>query len=376
MIKAPLVKGRGTSRNKDSRFLRSTTELVDDGWNSLEDLLQEALRVNPLTEVFPDKTRNIITTNQSPDVPFEQSINPYKGCEHGCIYCYARPTHAYLDLSPGLDFETKIFYKDDAVQRLREAFSKPNYVCKPIAMGTNTDPYQPLEKKLEITRELLNCMLEYKHPVSIVTKGSLILRDIDILQELAAQELVSVALSITTLDNTLKTKLEPRTASGNIRLNVLRQLRAAKINTGVLVAPIIPMLNDHEIETIIEKSLQAGAQFLGYVIVRLPGEVAELFAEWLNEHFPLKAKRILNRIQDIHRGRPSSSEFGTRMKGSGLYAELIGQRFYKAKSKNRARREEFKGTQYAESQPFVNVDSATSLRTDLFVRRNVEVPFF
>ena len=376
MIRSSPVKGRGASSNPDSRFLLYQTELFDDGWNSLEEFLQTELQVNPKTELYPDKTRQIITTNKSPDVPFDRSINPYKGCEHGCVYCYARPTHAYLDLSPGLDFETKIFYKNGAVSRLREAFAKPTYICKPIAMGTNTDPYQPAEKKLEVTRELLKCFLEHKHPVSIVTKGSLILRDLDLLQELARLDLVSVALSITTLDNNLKAKLEPRTSSGVARLKVLKHLREVGITTGVLVAPIIPMLNDHEIETIIEKSMGGGAQFISYVLVRLPGEVAELFESWLQEHFPQKADRIMNRIREIHGGQTSSSEFGTRMRGSGMYAEMIRRRFETAKSKFSCINKEQPDSSNEIAKPVVNVDSNVVLRTDLFVRDTLEVPFF
>lgn len=370
------VKGRGTNKNPNSRFLRYETELFDDGWNSIEELLQTEPQRNPRTELFPDKTRQIITTNKSPDVPFDRSINPYKGCEHGCVYCYARPTHAYLDLSPGLDFETKIFYKQGAVSRLREAFAKPTYICKPIAMGTNTDPYQPAEKKLEVTRELLKCLLEHKHPVSIVTKGSLILRDLDVLQELARLDLVSVALSVTTLDNNLKAKLEPRTASGVARLKVLKHLSEVGITTGVLVAPIIPMLNDHEIETIVEKSMEGGAQFVSYVLVRLPGEVANLFESWLQEHFPQKAGRVLNRIRDIHGGQTSSSEFGTRMRGSGIYAELIRRRFEAAKSKFSRTNKQQPDTTEGTAKPFVNMNSNVVLRTDLFLRDTLEVPFF
>ena len=335
---------------------------VDDGWSTLQEVLLEDLDCAPATELRPDKTANIITTNQSPDIPFTQSINPYKGCEHGCIYCYARPTHAYLDLSPGLDFETKIFYKTEPAVRLREAFSKRSYVCEPIALGTNTDPYQPAEKRLRITRKLLETCLEFRNPVCIVTKGVLILRDLDVLTELASLGLVSVAVSITTLQSELKTKMEPRTASPAARLRMIHELAHASVPVGVMVAPIIPSLTDHEIEDILQQSSQAGAQFANYVILRLPLEVAELFEEWLEEHYPLKARRILNQVREVHEGKFCGSEFGQRMTGTGVFAELIRQRFRLAKRKN--------GMNAPSTDPGTDGSTSISLRTDLFRRAN------
>ena len=329
-----MIKGRGATRSPKPRFLNTTTVPVDDGWKAQDLINCEFSGKAPGTHLFPDKTRTLITTNQSPDVPFNQSINPYKGCEHGCVYCFARPTHAFLDLSPGLDFETKIFYKTNPVDRLREALDNPRYVCEPIAMGTNTDPYQPAEKELRVTRRILETLLNYRHPVSIVTKGVLILRDIDILQELAKHELVSVAISVTTLQTELKTKLEPRTASPNARLRVVRTLSSAEIPVGVMVAPIIPMLNDHELEKIVHESAKEGAEFAGYIMIRLPLEVRPLFEEWLEQHYPMKASRIMNRIRDLHRGREYTARFGERMRGSGIYAELISKRFALALSKS------------------------------------------
>lgn len=334
---------------------------MDDGWSTLHEIRLEDLACAPDTELRPDKTANIITTNQSPDIPFTQSINPYKGCEHGCIYCYARPTHAYLDLSPGLDFETKIFYKTEPAARLREAFQKKSYVCEPIALGTNTDPYQPAEKKLGITRKLLETCLEFRNPVRIVTKGVLILRDLDILKDLANLGLVSVAVSITTLQNELKTKLEPRTASPTARLRMIRALAQETIPVGVIVAPIIPVLTDHEIEEILEQCAHFGAEFATYVILRLPLEVAGLFEAWLNEHFPLKANRVLNQVREVHGGKLCGSEFGKRMTGTGVFAELIRHRFKSATKKF--------GLDSPRGASATGLGEASTLRTDLFRRQ-------
>lgn len=362
MNKSQFIKGRGATKNPASRYLQSEVELTDDGWSTLDELSLENLDCAPDTELRPDKTAKIITTNQSPDIPFSQSINPYKGCEHGCIYCYARPTHAYLDLSPGLDFETKIFYKTEPEKRLRESFCKPSYVCEPIALGTNTDPYQPAEKKLAITRKLLETCLEFRNPVSIVTKGVLILRDLDILEELASLGLVSVAVSVTTLQNELKTKLEPRTASPAARLRMIRELANGTVPVGVMVAPIIPVLNDHEMEEILAQSVQVGAQFASYVILRLPLEVADLFENWLRQHYPLKADRVLNQVREVHNGKLCGSEYGKRMTGTGVFAELIRKRFRLAKKKLGLCSPS--GTHATEEFSF------SSLRTDLFRRRN------
>ena len=371
-----MIKGRGSTRNPKPRYLPTTTIPVDDGWSVDAFLDSEFTQSAPLTKVLPDQTRNLITRNNSPDVPFDQSINPYKGCEHGCVYCFARPTHAYLDLSPGLDFETKIFYKNNPIDRLRKELDNPNYKCKPIAMGTNTDPYQPIERELRVTRKILETLLEYRHPVSIVTKGVLILRDLDLLQEFAKLDLLSVAVSITTLDNELKTKLEPRTASPRARLRILRSLADAEISIGVMVAPLIPMLNDHELEEILERSVDAGAQFAGYIVIRLPMEVSDLFENWLEEHYPMKAKRVMNRIREMHGGQTYDSRWGVRMRGSGLYAELIHKRFEVAKrncgiqSPHRAR------TRANTNNLFVNTERNDPLRTNLFRRKYEQTQLF
>lgn len=279
--KPKIAKGRGALSNPAGRFEHRTSEAVDDGWG--EDPMPE---MSPRTQLYPDKTRSLIVHNQSPDVPFDQSINAYRGCEHGCVYCFARPSHAYLDLSPGIDFETKIFYKTNVAERLVDELRRSGYQCKPLALGTNTDPYQPAEKRLKITRTILTTLLEWRHPVSIVTKGALILRDLDLLRDLAAEGLASVMLSITTLDNGLKTTLEPRAAGPAARLKCVRELAAAGVPVGVLMAPVIPGLNDDEIETIAAASAAAGASRMGYVLLRLPFEVKDLFREWLDTYVP------------------------------------------------------------------------------------------
>lgn len=317
-------KGRGAVSNPAGRFDAEHSEVIDDGW-ALGQMLEFAESA-PATQFFPDRTKNLIATNRSPDIPFDQSINAYKGCEHGCVYCFARPTHAYLDLSPGLDFETKIFYKTEVVARLEEALDHPRYACSTIAMGTNTDPYQPGERRFRITRQVLETLLAYRHPVSITTKGSLVLRDLDLLRRLAEQELVSVMVSITTLNNALKTKLEPRTASPAARLRVVEAMADAGVPVAVMAAPMIPMINDRELEAIVEAAANAGAKTVRYILLRLPFEVADLFREWLEEHYPLKADHVMNRVRDMRGGRDYRSEWGTRMRGEGAFAELLAKR--------------------------------------------------
>lgn len=376
------VKGRGATCSPVPRYLETICQPVDDGWSS-SDLgeIEDFPVPDPRTQFYPDKTKNIIATNRSPDVPFDQSINPYKGCEHGCVYCYARPTHAYLDLSPGLDFETQIFYKTDPIKRLREALDSPNYRCKPLAIGTNTDPYQPGERTYRVTRQLLETLLEYRHPVSVITKGSLILRDMDLLGELARLKLVSVAVSITTLDDELKAKLEPRTASPKTRLRIVREMAEAGVPVGVMMAPVIPYLNDGEIEAIVKQSKDAGAQFVNYVMIRLPLEVKVLFENWLNEHYPLKAGRIMSRIRDLHGGRTYKSEWGIRMRGQGPFAEIIANRFKIARRKygigTTKQRVDAMHKQRRESD---NTDSSTSdpftLRMDLFKKQPRQIQLF
>lgn len=315
------IKGRGALGNPDNRFDSQRREPFDDGWGGLND------RPDPQRELVVDSARSIIARNDSPDVPFDQSINPYRGCEHGCIYCFARPTHAYWDLSPGLDFETKLIAKPNAANLLRQTLDKPRYQCKPIALGVNTDAYQPVEKTRRITRELLEVLWEYRHPVSLITKSALILRDIDLLSSLAQERLCSVFVSITTLDNDLKRIMEPRTAAPGTRLKVVRELRAAGIPTGVLVAPVIPFINDNEMEAILDASAEAGAQRAGWVLLRLPLEVAPLFETWLQDHFPDRARHVMHRMEDLRGGKAYDSTFGKRMAGSGPYAELLRQRF-------------------------------------------------
>ena len=316
-----LMKGRGALSNPANRFAPLQTESVDDGW--WQDAIPKTIR----TELLKEHVRTIISTNQSPDIPFEQSINPYRGCEHGCIYCYARPSHAYWDMSPGLDFETKIVTKPDAALRLREQLTRPNYVCKPIVIGANTDPYQPAEASVQTTRQLLHVLQEFSHPFSIITKSAMILRDLDILAPMAKKQLCSVAVSITTLDNDTKRRLEPRTASPGARLRVVEQLSNAGIPVTVMVAPVIPRITDHELEAILSASKSAGAQAANYIFLRLPREVAPMFREWLAEHYPDRAAHVMNIVQQSHGGKDYRSDFGKRMTGEGVFAALIKQRF-------------------------------------------------
>jgi len=332
------AKTRGARSNAGSRFLPTQT-LYDDGHQP--DASKDC-------EFYPDATRRLITTNKSPDINFDRSINAYKGCEHGCVYCFARPTHAYLDLSPGLDFETHIFYKTNVVELLRAELEASSYVPATIALGTNTDPYQPVEKRLQNTRKILETLLAYRHPVSIVTKGGLVERDIDLLAELAGYGLVSVMMSITTLDNRLKAKLEPRAASPAKRLEVMAQLNRVGVPVGVMVAPLIPWVNDMELEAILASAAEAGARRANYILLRLPAEVKSLFAEWLSVHYPQRAEHVLNLIRDTRGGELYKSAWGERMRGTGPVAELLAKRFEIA-----ARRNDLNS-------------SAAELRSDLF----------
>jgi len=313
--------GRGAASNPAGRFDVLTLERADDGW--YQDETPESLNET----VLPDRARGIITTNDSPDVGFDHSINPYRGCSHGCVYCFARPTHAYLGLSPGLDFETKLFYKADAVKLLEAELSKPKYVCKPIALGINTDGYQPLEKRLGITRSILEVLARCRHPVSIVTKSALILRDIDLLADLARDRLTSVVLSITSLTDDIKRTLEPRAASPQARLRVIQQLAQAGIPVGVLIAPVIPAITDHEMEDILAAARDAGATSAGYVLLRLPHEVKILFREWLKVHYADRAGHVMSLIKQARGGKDYDARFGQRMRGNGAYAELLRTRF-------------------------------------------------
>ena len=317
-------RGRGALSNADGRFERHDHIAADDGWGSLETLDRFA------TQTQIEQARSIISHNDSPDLSFDQSINPYRGCEHGCIYCYARPTHAFLGHSPGLDFETKLYAKTNAADVLANELARPGYVAKTIALGAVTDPYQPIERTYKISRQILEVMDRTSHPVGIVTKSALVVRDIDILQRLAERNLVRVALSVTTLDRHVARVMEPRAATPARRLDAIRQLADAGIPTTVMTAPIIPGLTDHEIEAMLTAGRDAGAESASYVLLRLPLELKVLFREWLQENFPDRANRVINLLQSMHGGVDYRSEFGLRQRGSGPFAELIGQRFRKA----------------------------------------------
>lgn len=314
-------RGRGTSTNCSGRFEAETYVPVDDGWNSLDEL-------PPLkTEVSFEIARRIITRNDSPDVGFDRSINPYRGCEHGCVYCFARPSHAYLGLSPGLDFETRLTAKPNAAELLRRELSDPKYRPRTMAMGTNTDPYQPIERTHRITRAVLEVLAETSHPVGIVTKSALIARDIDLLAPMAARDLARAALSITTLDAKLAREMEPRAATPSRRLDTIRRLSDAGIPVSVMVAPVIPGLNDAEIEAILEAARAAGASSAGTVLLRLPHEIKDLFQEWLLEHRPDRLRRVMSLIKTTRGGKLYDAQWGKRMTGEGIYADSIHRRF-------------------------------------------------
>lgn len=318
---------RGALSNIAGRFETFDYESFDDGW----DLQEDSQKVT--TTILKETPKSMITHNNSPDVPFEQGLNPYRGCEHGCIYCYARPNHGYVNLSPGIDFETKIFVKTNAAQVLEKEICKPNYQCKTIAIGSATDPYQPIERSLGITRSILEILYKYKHPVAIITKSNLISKDIELLTQMAKENLVSVAISISTLSKDLASIMEPRAPTPQKRLETVRMLTEKGIPVGVMSAPIIPFLNDFEIESILQEASNFGALSAGYVLVRLPYEVKNLFQEWLEKHFPEKAKHIMNLIRNTREGKENSSDFGSRMIGKGNYAELLKKRFLLAKKK-------------------------------------------
>jgi DNA repair photolyase len=333
----PIVKGRGAANNPDVRFSARARSREDDGWGSLE-AEQDARQ----TTLLVDSARSVITFNDSPDVPFELSINPYRGCEHGCIYCFARPSHAYLGLSPGLDFETKIAYKPDAPALLRTELARPGYRCSPIALGINTDGWQPIERPLKLTRAILEVLHECRHPVSIVTKSALIERDLDLLADMARENLAYVMFSITTQNAELARRMEPRAATPARRLEALRRVHEAGIPVGVLFAPLIPALNDHDMESVLETSRAGGAETAGYVLLRLPHEIKDLFKDWLAIHAPGKAKHVMSIIRQMRGGKDYDSTFGTRMRGSGVFADVISRRFEAACARlglNRKRRE-------------------------------------
>ena len=336
-------RGRSAGINPSGRFEPITRHVFDDGWDTLEDLPPFK------TEVQVEKPRTIITRNQSPDISFDRSINPYRGCEHGCVYCFARPTHSYMGMSPGLDFESKLFAKPDAAKLLDKELSKEGYQPRTIAIGTNTDPYQPVEKQWRIMREILEVLEARNHPVGIVTKSALVTRDIDILSRMAERGLAKVALSVTTLDRMLARTMEPRASTPTRRLEAIRQLSEAGIPTAVMVAPILPSLTDSEIERILDAARAAGARDAGYVLLRLPLEVSPIFKDWLLRHYPDRYRHVMSLVRSMRDGKDYDSEWGKRMKGSGPYAWQIGRRFEIA-----ARRLGFNA-------------GRTQLRTDLFV---------
>ena len=315
-------KGRGALSNASGRFEVHSRHAADDGWGSMD---AEPPRLRTVVE--EEQASGIIARNSSPDIGFDRSINPYRGCEHGCVYCYARPTHAYLGLSPGLDFESRLFAKANAARVLERELERPGYRPQPIMLGANTDPYQPLERTRRISRAVLEVLFAFNHPVTIATKSALVVRDLDILRPMAERRLVAVGMSLTTLDATLARRMEPRAASPKRRLQAIRTLCDAGVPVAVMAAPMIPFVNDHELEGILSAAAGAGAQSASYILVRLPLEIKDLFSEWLRAHFPERAERVLARIRDSHDGRLYQAAFGTRMRGRGPYASLLGQRF-------------------------------------------------
>ncbi len=342
ILPAERRRGRGAATNASGRFEVQAREDFDDGWT--RDEAPEPLA----TEVTLERPRSIITRNDSPDIPFDRSINPYRGCEHGCFYCFARPTHAYMGLSPGLDFESRLFAKEGAAALLERELAAARYSPAPIAFGTNTDPYQPIERQYRITRSLLETLQRVRHPLSIVTKSNLVLRDLDILSDMGRDGLVKVFLSVTTLDRELARKMEPRAPTPEKRLQAIEALNDAGVPAGVMVAPIIPAINDAEIEKILMRAHAAGAREAGYVVLRLPLEIRDMFREWLQVHFPDRLGRAVSLIQSMHGGKDYEAKWGRRMAGSGPYAWMIGRRFETA-----ARRLGYRETK-------------TVLRTDLF----------
>lgn len=316
------IKGRGAASNPEGRFESRTSTREDDGWEP-----EAEPESCPETTVTEERARTIISHNESPDIHFTASINAYRGCEHGCIYCYARPSHSYLNLSPGIDFETKLFAKTNAAELLHKELAKPGYVCSPINLGANTDPYQPIERRYRITRDIIQVLAEHRHPFTIITKNALVERDLDLLVPLAAQNLVHVFVSVTSLDNRLAAALEPRASAPHRRLQAVEKLNAAGVPCGVMVAPIIPMVTDKYLEKILEGAAHAGAPAAGYTIVRLPYELKHLFREWLALHVPERAEHVMSLIRQMRGGRDNDANFGSRMRGEGEFAELIRQRF-------------------------------------------------
>ena len=322
-------KGRGAVSNPDNRFEGIARATFDDGWDHHEEEAPPPLA----TTLTRDATRSVIAWNQSPDIGFDRAVNVYRGCEHGCIYCYARPSHAYLGLSPGLDFETKISFKPEAASLLEKELRKPGYVCRPMALGSNTDPYQPVERTLKLTRQVLEVLEAFGHPVTIVTKSSLVLRDLDILSRMAARKLARVAISVTTLDRGLARVMEPRAATPLRRVQAIGELVRAGVPASVMASPMIPGLNDAELERILEVSAQAGATGGSYILLRLPHELREMFTDWLHTHFPDRAAHVLSLIRQTRAGALNDARFGHRFAGSGPYADLLAARFARAARK-------------------------------------------
>ncbi|WP_374546453.1 PA0069 family radical SAM protein [Rhodoblastus sp.] len=320
-------RGRAAVSNASGRFEKVQRVDCDDGWGSLDDL--PPFR----TEITHERPRTIIARNESPDIAFDRSINPYRGCEHGCVYCFARPTHAYMGLSPGLDFESRLFVKDGAAEVLKRELSAPGYQPKTLAIGTNTDPYQPIEREYRVMRQVLEVLAEADHPVAIVTKSALVLRDLDLLAPMAAKGLVKVALSVTTLDRALARTMEPRATTPGRRLEAIEKLSVAGVPTAVMIAPVIPGVTDHEMETILTRAFAFGAREAGYILLRLPLETQDLFGNWLLEHFPDKYRKVLSLLRSTRDGKLYDSAWGKRMTGTGPYAWMIGRRFEMASAK-------------------------------------------
>jgi DNA repair photolyase len=319
-------KGRGATLNPQGRFEQLGREAWHDDWDEPADASAPRLA----TQVSAEQAKSIISRNQSPDLPFTQSINPYRGCEHGCIYCYARPSHGWLGLSPGLDFETRLYAKVNAAELLRRELAAPGYRCQAIALGANTDPYQPCEREWRVTRGVLEVLAQCRHPVGIVTKNALVERDLDLLVAMAGENLCNVFVSVAHLDPDLARRLEPRAVAPARRIETIRRLSAAGVRTGVILGPVIPFLNDHEIERVLEAARAAGATQAGWVLMRLPWEVKDLFRAWLDEHYPLKARHVMSRVQQMRGGRDNDPRYGSRMRGEGPLAELLAQRFHRA----------------------------------------------
>lgn len=331
------LKGRGSASYVTGRFEKTVAHAEDDGWGSLHDGATddadpfEAPRL--ATEVREERARSVISRNDSPDIGFSQSVNPYRGCEHGCVYCFARPSHAYLDLSPGLDFETRLYAKTNAAERLRAELANPAYRCSPIALGINTDAYQPIERRYRVTRSLLEVFAECRHPVSLITKNAMVTRDLDLLAPMAEQRLVTVYFSITTLDNRLASRMEPRATAPHGKLRAMRELADAGVPVGVMVAPVVPMITDSELEHILEAAHAHGARAAGYVLLRLPHELKEVWREWLQLHYPDRAAHVMSLVRQMRGGKDYDSAFGTRMRGQGPFADLIATRFAKAQKR-------------------------------------------